>query len=333
VRRGAARPAASGEARSHTLERRAAAAEEGERVVDALRRWLSEVLGESVPMARVRALVLGGAARVNGQVARGPGRPLRRGDQVVARIEPGLLKARATRTDQPFALSDERVLLDDGVVLAVDKPPGLPTHATADPSRPSLVAHVARRLRSRGVSTPPSVHQRLDRDTSGVVLFGVASAANAGLHRAFAEHAVAKTYLALTAARPGEAARRFRVAAPLGPARGGRGGVRVGGEGARPAETEVDVVEVLGPACLVEARPLTGRKHQVRAHLAHAGLPILGDALYGAPLRPAVPRIMLHASRLALRHPTTGMPLVLEAPLPADFESALRELRRAGPKR
>jgi RluA family pseudouridine synthase len=180
------------------------------------------------------------------------------------------------------------------------------------------------------VSTPPAVHQRLDRDTSGVVLFGVAPEANAELHRAFAERAVAKTYLALAAARPGDAPRRFRVAAPLGPARGGRGGVRVGGEGARPAETEVDVVEVIGRACLVEARPLTGRKHQVRAHLAHAGLPILGDPLYGAPSRPAVPRLMLHASRLALRHPTTGTPLVLEAPLPQDFQSVLRGLRRAG---
>jgi 23S rRNA-/tRNA-specific pseudouridylate synthase len=86
----------------------------------------------------------------------------------------------------------------------------------------------------------------------------------------------------------------------------------------------VAVREVLPGALLVEARPLTGRKHQVRAHLAHAGLPVLGDVAYGGP--PA-PRVMLHAWRLRLRHPLTGEPLRLESPLPADFRAALARAR------
>jgi 23S rRNA-/tRNA-specific pseudouridylate synthase len=86
------------------------------------------------------------------------------------------------------------------------------------------------------------------------------------------------------------------------------------------------VREVLADALLVEARPLTGRKHQVRVHLAHAGMPILGDSVYGDAGGRA-PRLMLHARRLALSHPLTGQPLAIESPLPADFESVLARLR------
>jgi 23S rRNA-/tRNA-specific pseudouridylate synthase len=102
--------------------------------------------------------------------------------------------------------------------------------------------------------------------------------------------------------------------------------VRVGTPGASPAETEVLVLETLPGALLVEARPLTGRKHQVRAHLAHAGLPILGDAVYG-PHGGAAPRLMLHARRLELAHPLSGERLCLVSPLPGDFVETLRVLR------
>jgi 23S rRNA pseudouridine1911/1915/1917 synthase len=103
----------------------------------------------------------------------------------------------------------------------------------------------------------------------------------------------------------------------------------VGGAGARPAETDVIVREAMAGALLVEARPLTGRKHQVRAHLAHVGLPVLGDPTYGGRAS-GVPRLMLHAWRLGLKHPLTGEPLSIESPPPADFEAerARRRSRR-----
>jgi 23S rRNA pseudouridine1911/1915/1917 synthase len=311
--------------------------EAGRRLVDVVLSWLRERLGDGVPMARARALVAAGGVRVDGRVARSPGRPLRRGERVLARVDPGRLRARASRLDRPFVLTLERVLYDDGVVLAVDKPPGLPTHATADPSRPSLAAEVERFLRGRGRPVTPAVHQRLDRDTSGAVLFGVDPRANAGLARAFAERRAEKTYLAVTARPAVGPPDRFRIEAPLAPAGPGREGVRVGGAGAVATETEVVVREELEAALLVEARPLTGRRHQVRAHLAHAGLPILGDRVYGGSLQrrgagggpgPPAPRLMLHALRLALPHPVSGAPLVIESPLPADFAETLAGLRR-----
>jgi 23S rRNA pseudouridine1911/1915/1917 synthase len=325
--------------RERRLVRRVAEAESGRRLVDALVPWLGAELGRPVPMARVRALVASGGVRLDGVVVRAAGRRLRRGEHVLALVKPERLRARAEALDRPFALGPAQVLFDDGAVLAVDKPPGLPTHATADPSRPSLAAHVARFLRERGRTATPAVHQRLDRDTSGVVLFGIDPRANAGLAKAFAGRLAEKTYLAITAAPARPPRHRFRIEAPIGAAGPGREGVRVGGRGAQPAETEVVVRETLEGALFVEARPITGRRHQVRAHLAHAGLPILGDPVYGGPPAgpqagsrgPAgqrVPRQMLHAWRLALPHPITGRPLVISSPPPADFAEVLAGLRR-----
>ena len=278
-------------------------------------------------MARVRALVAAGGVRVNGEVPRSAGRPVRAGQRVEAIVRPELLRPRATTSDRPFRLTSRAVLFRDGALLAVDKPPGLPTHATADLSRPSLVGHVERFLLETGAGSYVAVHQRLDRDTSGVVLFATDPRANEGLARAFLGRAVEKTYVALTS-RPASVPRRgLLVSAPLSaPGPGGGLRVAVGSRGASPAETEVVVREELAEALLVEARPLTGRKHQVRVHLAHAGMAILGDPVYGEAGGRA-PRLMLHARRLALSHPLTGQPLAIESPLPADFEAVLARLR------
>ncbi len=312
------------------LHWRVAPSQAGLRLADVLASWLGEALDRPVPMARIRALVAAGAVRVNGEAPRTAGRPVRAGQRVEALVRPELLLPRAIASDRPFRLSSRAVLFRDAALLAVDKPPGLPTHATADPSRPSLAGHVERLLRETVASgSYVAVHQRLDRDTSGVVLFATDPRANEGLAHAFSERTVEKTYLALTA-RPATAPRRrLRVSVPLSvPGPAGRR-VAVGGKGAKTAETDVLVREVLADALLVEARPLTGRKHQVRAHLAHAGMPILGDPVYGDAGGRA-PRLMLHARRLALRHPLSGEPLVIESPLPADFEALLSRLRSAG---
>jgi 23S rRNA pseudouridine1911/1915/1917 synthase len=304
------------------LRRRVSPGEAGRRAADLLQSWLREALERAVPMARVRALVSAGAVRVNGSVSKAAGRPLRAGQRVEALVRPDLLVSRAASLDRPFRLTPRAILHRDSVLLAVDKPPGLPTHPTADPLRPSLVGHVRSYLGERGGYL--AVHQRLDRDTSGVVLFATDPRANPGLARAFAGRQVEKTYLALTARPDPLPPHRLRICAPL--ASSGKGGVVVGGREAKDTETEVTVREVLADALLVEARPLTGRKHQVRVHLAHAGMPILGDAAYGEEGARA-PRTMLHAQRLVLPHPLTGELLVVRSPTPADFEAVLARLR------
>lgn len=289
---------------------------------------LAPALGGEAPRSRVRALIAAGGVLVDGRPLRVPARPLRAGQRVEALVRLAEMRPPTAATDRPFELGPGAVLYRDRWLLAVAKPAGLPTHGTADPRRPSLVGHVERLLRGEGASPAVAVHQRLDRDTSGVVLLGLDAEANAGLARAFAGRAAEKTYLALTA-RPDRLPPRevLRIDAPLATAGPPSRPVRVGGAHARPAHTDVTIREVLGTALVVEARPRTGRKHQVRVHLAHAGLPILGDAVYGRA--GDAPRLMLHAARLAVAHPVSGRPLVIDCPLPGDFARVLERLRSA----
>ncbi len=308
------------------------ASEAGMRLVDALARWLGHALAEPVARSRVRAMVAAGAVRVDGRVERNPGRPLREGQRLEALVRTAALAPPRLRSDRPFSLDAAAVVYRDQALIVVSKPPGLPTHATADPARPHLVSHVQQLLAAEGRAPYLAVHQRLDRDTSGLVLFALDPAVNAALARAFEGRLVEKAYLALTVRPAPLPARCFRIDAPLSvDERSGK--VQVGGS--RPATTDVVVREVLEHALLVEARPHTGRKHQIRAHLAHAGLPILGDGRYGGDVArggPPVPRPMLHAWRLSLPHPISGRTLACESPVPDDFREALRALR-AGERR
>jgi 23S rRNA pseudouridine1911/1915/1917 synthase len=279
---------------------------------------LGRARGEPASQARARQLVMAGVVRVDGRRARRPGWQPPAGACVEAVFDEARLRAIGPRRDRHVRLGPKAILYEDAALIAVDKPPGLPSHATADPARPHLVGLVGSLLARRG-GTPPvlGIHQRLDRDTSGVLLLVKDPAAHAGVAAAFAAGAVEKTYWALTA-RPRRALpRRWRASSAIG---------RPGDE--KPAATELRVLETFPGGLLVEARPRTGRKHQVRIHLARAGAPILGDADYGArATAPGAARVMLHALRLELPHPLTGRPLVIESPLPADFKAALTALR------
>jgi 23S rRNA pseudouridine1911/1915/1917 synthase len=168
---------------------------------------------------------------------------------------------------------------------------------------------------------------RLDRETSGVVVLARTRPAAAALSAAFREGNARKTYLALCARAPSPP--EGRIAEPLAadPQRPGRRRVDPAGE---PAATAYRTLRV-GPGgeALVEAQPETGRTHQIRVHLAHLGAPLLGDARYGGPRRVlelAVPRVMLHALRLEVAHPASGARLLLEAPVPEDFQAVERAL-------
>jgi RluA family pseudouridine synthase len=288
-------------------------AHRGVRLDHALAAWLPEAVGRPLSKSAIRRLLMAGAVRMGGRPLRRPGLPLGPGMRLEARIDEAKLASSGVR-DRPAVLDARHVLYEDAALVAVDKPPGLPMHATADATRAHLVGLVEALVASRGGPTPRlGVHQRLDRDTSGVVLFTKDAAANAPLARAFAGREVEKTYLALC--------RRPKTLPPR--AWSSRGDVADAS-----AETAFRVREVLPGALLVEARPKTGRKHQIRVHLAEARMAILGDDVYGVGATPEAPRILLHAARLALRHPLSGLALVIESPLPADFRRALAALRR-----
>jgi 23S rRNA pseudouridine1911/1915/1917 synthase len=238
----------------------------------------------------------------------------------------------------------------DAQVVVVDKPPGLTTMRHASEAAefgararrflPPTLADLLPGLlpRSRSGKRPPvwAVH-RLDRDTSGLVVFARTREAERELGQQFRAHTVERTYLAIVRGR----ARPGRIESFLIPDRGDgrRGSAGLPGRGKR-AVTHVKVVERLGDFTLVECRLETGRTHQVRIHLGEAGTPLCGERVYDRPLhgRPlpdesGAPRLALHAASLGFQHPKTGKRMAWRSPLPDDLKALLRRLRKqAGSK-
>lgn len=288
---------------------------------EALPPELTRAIGTaSVSRSKVRRLVVAGAVRVNGRQERRPGTLLNRGDGITALIDPERFSFEKENDDVAFELTSDRILFEDDAIIVVDKPARFPTEATALASRDHLQAAVARYLGGGYVG----IHHRLDRDTSGVILFTKDRRANAGAHALFEGRLARKEYEALTIAPPRGPGDSFSVrnrlarVSPKGQA-GKWGAVESGGD---EAITDFRVLARGQDLLRVLALPLTGRTHQIRVHLASLGLPLLGDVLYGGPSEftgHAVSRAMLHAARLSFPHPIDGRTIAVEAPLPADF--------------
>jgi 23S rRNA pseudouridine1911/1915/1917 synthase len=250
------------------------------------------------------------------------------------------------------------ILHEDDALVAFDKPSGL---AVSSDRRERAAVNLMEMARARYGPDLANVH-RLDAAASGVLLCAKTKPALDYLSGQFQSKTVEKRYLALVAILPVE--RALKVAAPLREGLGGlpaeftidlaleddetqRGKMRVGNRRAGKASTTAfRVLESFGRLAWLECRPLSGRTHQIRVHLAALGAPVLNDELYGDPAvqlflsdlkrrykgrdeeRPLIGRLALHASELNLTHPVSREPLRLTAPLPREFEIALRNLRR-----
>jgi 23S rRNA pseudouridine1911/1915/1917 synthase len=226
------------------------------------------------------------------------------------------------------------VLAEDADFVIVDKPAGLLTVPTAEHETDTLLARVLDYLHHRYRRRPfAGVVHRIDRDTSGAVVFARNRETLRYLQDLFREHAIEREYVALVEGHPPEAG---RLDADLVRDAGlGRRGVAKRGERGVRAVTRYRVLERWPAAALVSVRLETGRTHQIRVHFSAAGHPVLGDPVYrraGASPAIEVPRQMLHARRLGFAHPRTGAPVSAESPLPADFTDAIARLRRRGQK-
>ncbi len=224
------------------------------------------------------------------------------------------------------------VLHEDSHLLAVDKPAGRLVIPGRGPPERTIREDAEARWGRIWV-----VH-RLDRGTSGVLVLARTAEAHRTLNLAFDRKEVSKRYLALVRGAPEQ---EMRVDVPIAPARRGRMRPSRPGDGrGKPAATWFRLLETfpargaLPVLSLLEAWPETGRTHQIRVHLAHAGFPLAVDPDYGDPGplldgegRPLLERTPLHAARLELVHPATGRPLVIVAPLPADIERAIDAAR------
>jgi 23S rRNA pseudouridine1911/1915/1917 synthase len=234
---------------------------------------------------------------------------------------------------QPSALVPEdralSVLHEDDALLVLDKPAGLTVHPGSGRKDGTLANALVFRLQSLptvlGHDRPGIVH-RLDKDTSGVLLVAKTEAAHRTLSRAFAAREVHKEYVAvLHGTVEGE---RGRSDLPLGRSSAGRTRMAVRDDG-RAAVTDWVVERRLPGHTVVRCFPVTGRTHQLRVHWRAKEHPIVGDPLYGwksAPGDALAPRLLLHAHRIALTHPTTGAAVSFEAPVPADLRAAVEAL-------
>lgn len=235
--------------------------------------------------------------------------------------------------DAAIAAAPFDTLYEDDLLLAVNKPSGVVTHPTYKHAAGTLTDAVFAWQAARGLARPWLLH-RLDKETSGVVLFARGEQARRTLASQFERHTARKRYLALvhwTPALGGEIGAEREIDAPLARDPLDRRRVIVAPDG-QPSRTRYRLLAIAGGFALVQAEPVTGRTHQIRAHLASLGAPIVGDATY-LPDELAdeglADRAMLHAWRLDLRYPGSESPWSVVAPPPADFVATSERLRLA----
>lgn len=274
----------------------------------------------------LRKIVDLGGVHVGGRRVRKCSTPVRSGELVEIHLDGLPLEI--------FSLTPERILFQDRFLLAVDKPAGIETQPTPSRYKGTLYEALLRHLHDpyRPLDQPElGMVQRLDRETSGVMIFSIHPKAHRPLTQAFAERKVDKTYLALVQGRP--AADCGEIRSHLGRARHGNRMMTVR-QGGKEAITRYRLLEAFADSSLIQLELLTGRSHQIRVHCSEQGFPLLGDSLYGGPShwrQREIPRQMLHAATLDLAHPVTGAQLKFETPMPADMAALLDCLRRDSP--
>jgi 23S rRNA pseudouridine1911/1915/1917 synthase len=283
---------------------------------------------EGLSRAQVRRVIDAGGVRV-GSFTRKAGYKLKPGDRVHIAYEPPEPEPALAPQCIPLKL----IFVDQDVIV-IDKPPHLVVHP--GPGHPSgtlvnaLLYHFPE-IAIVGNENRPGIVHRLDQDTSGVMVAARSPRAYASLHDQFKRRLTWKTYLALAWGRMSDVS--GKLSWPLGrhPREGGRMSVRT--RSPKKAETFFQVQQVFKDTTLLEVKPVTGRTHQIRVHLAAAGHPVVGDPVYGRKSEPReFPRIFLHAHTLSFLHPGTEERLTFASPLPADLEEVIsreRELARS----
>ena len=282
--------------------------------------------------ARVRRLIDDGHVLVNGNAAK-PSTTVASGDRIEVDEPP----------PQPLDLAAEdiplEIVYEDAELLVLDKAPGLVIHPAAGRQSGTLVNALLQHcddLSGIGGAERPGIVHRLDKDTSGLMVVAKTERAHLRLSVAFRRREVEKRYLAVCYGVPRDPEGVVEGAVGRHPTERKRMAVVATG---RQARTLYRVVENFAGTCLVECRPVTGRTHQIRVHMAHAGHALVGDPLYaGRQWRNLsdprhqhacrdFPRQALHAWRLAFDHPVTGDRVEFEADPPTDFRDLLVVLR------
>jgi 23S rRNA pseudouridine1911/1915/1917 synthase len=277
---------------------------------------------------RLQSLIKDGLVSVDGLPAHKAGQVLVPPARILLSLPPPAPSSLVPE-DIPLA-----IVFEDDDLMVVDKPAGMVVHPAAGHSAGTLVhaalAH-APQMEGVGGERRPGVVHRLDRDTSGLILLAKNDQAHRWLQDQFRLHRVSKVYLALVDGRPPTPV--GRIEAPVGrdPHRRKQMAIVRDGKG-RQAASEYRTLEQFPDHTLLEVRPVTGRTHQIRLHLAFIGCPVAGDAVYGRR-HPSLPlaRQFLHAASLVIRLPGADKPTTFQSPLPPELSSLLDLLRQDAP--
>ena len=265
-----------------------------------------------------------GGVHINGRRIRSCSTPIRNGDFVEVYIDRLPL--------DPYRIRQQDILFQDQFIIVLNKPALIdiqPTHARfkgtlfealqwhlKDPFRPQQKADIG-------------MVQRLDRGTSGVIVFSIHPRAHKEMTRIFLEHEIKKDYLALVQGTPEQS--RGEIISFLARSRK-ENRVKSVAKGGKEAITRFQLIEQLIDCSLLKVEILTGRSHQIRAHMSEQNCPLVGDVRYGGlPLAAGIKieRPMLHAEKLAFRHPVLNKDLDFIAPVPEDMLNVLSELRKS----
>jgi 23S rRNA pseudouridine1911/1915/1917 synthase len=224
-------------------------------------------------------------------------------------------------------MSELRVVHLDEALAVVDKPAGLVVHPAPSHRGPTLVEELREILGGGADPERPGIVHRLDKGTSGLLVVARSDEAHAALQAAVRRREVERAYLALAGGRL--ASRTGTIDAPIGRAARQRHRMAVSGAASRQARTHFEVLELLAAESYLEAKLETGRTHQIRAHFAAIGHPLVGDPTYGGAEKYDLDRQFLHAHRLAFDHPGSGERVSFASELPADLSAALAAARGA----
>jgi len=285
----------------------------------------------SVSRNRIQKWIAGGDVLVNGTPPSRAAWRVQAGDLVQVRLDD--IKPRTRPTAQAMDLD---VIYEDADLLALNKPAGLVIHPSYKNTAGTLINGVLELAKTWPEGSRPGLLGRLDKNTSGVVVVAKRPAVHAALQRAMDARGIDKEYAAIVWGKPSPMRGTIDLALDRDP--WDRRRITVTDRGGQPAVTKYERLAVAkaDSFSLVRCRLITGRTHQIRVHLSARGWPIVGDAVYGRDRRGGeatplemiaddFPRQALHAWRLSFRHPTSGVPMEIVAPLPSD----LRQLAAA----
>lgn len=265
--------------------------------------------------SHLQQLVEEGALRIDGEVCNQASRKLRLGQQLELALRP-------PASSQAFVAEamELPIVYEDEALLVIDKPAGLVVHPAAGNWTGTLMNGLLAHHEGAVQLPRAGIVHRLDKDTSGLMVVAKTAAAYADLVAQLAARTVRREYLAVCKGAWGAPR---SIDAPIGrdPRQRVRMAVVPEGRGGKPARTDIEALAQHAQASLLLCRLHTGRTHQIRVHCAHAGHPLIGDGLYGGPAQ--LPRQALHAARLSLRHPHTGLDCSWQAEPPADLRALI----------